>query len=166
MKDLLEPFRGSPAQTAVVKTILGHGLRIMANKAYCGDIEISDSAIARAADADRRVVRTTIEKISSSDSLSRIFSNIRSMTMLSEVAPEIGCSVIEIIPTDEKMPGILAGIMETISESGVSIRQAAVLDPAFGSDVAKLVIIFDGKLPPEYLASVRSCRGVDRVVLR
>ncbi len=166
MKDILEMFRGSPGQTAVAKIMLTHGMKVVDNIAYCGDIEIKDSALARAAGVDRRVVRMTIEKISSSEELSKIFSNLRSMTILSDVASEIGCSVVEIIPTDEKMPGILAGIMKTVSESGISIRQAVVLDPAFGSDEPKLILIFDGELPPEYLAAIKTCRGVDRVIIR
>lgn len=166
MKEILDAFRGSPMQIAVAKMMLRHGIRVKDRKAYCGEIEICDSAIARAAGADRRVVRATIEKISESSELSKIFSNLKNMTLLSDVAPEIGCTVIEIIPTDERMPGILADIMQTVSGAGVSIKQAVVLDPAFGNDEAKLIIIFDGKIPPEYLTAMKYCHGVASVIIR
>ena len=59
----LSEFDGFPSQKNVATVMLKQGLSVNDGKVYCGDIEISDSSLGRAAKVDRRVVRATVEKI-------------------------------------------------------------------------------------------------------
>lgn len=164
MDDLLKAFDRYPSQRDVVQVMLRLGLSVKDNSAYCGDVEIADSALARAAKVDRRVVRSTIDRIMKDPKLLDRFSKLRSMCLLSEIAPEIGCSTLEIIPTNAQTPGILADITKTIFEAGVSVRQAVIDD---SSEVGpKLIIVMEGQLPSNYIPRIRMCRGVDSVILR
>ena len=164
MEEILKAFDRYPSQKDVVRVMLKLGLSVKNNNAYCGDVEISDSALARAANVDRRVVRSTVEKIMNTPELLRKFSKLRSMCLLSEIAPEIGCSTLEIIPTNAQAPGILADVTNTIFEAGVSVRQAVIDDST--ENGPKLIIVLEGQLPPSFIPRVRMCRGVDSVILR
>ena len=161
----LSEFDGFPSQKNVATVMLKQGLSVNDGKVYCGDIEISDSSLGRAAKVDRRVVRATVEKIESSPNLLPIFSKLKCMALLSDVAPDIGCSVIEIIPEDASEPGILADITQVIFIAGISIRQA-VVDDRGNTNEARLIAVLDGQLPPVYIPRLRSCRGVKSVILR
>lgn len=165
MERTLEEFKGFPSQKAVAVVMLRHGISVKSGSAYCEDIEISDSALGRAAGVDRRVVRSTIEKIESTPSLLAVFSKLRSISLLSDVAPEIGCTTLEIIPTDSHMPGILADVTSTIFNAGISMRQAVVDDPGIQKD-AHLIIVLDGQIPSEYLPRLKACRGVGSIIIR
>ena len=164
MDELLVPFERYPSQRAVAQVMLRYGISAKEGKAYCGDIEITDAALSRAAKVDRRVVRATLERISSDDSMSRRFSKLKSICLLSDIAPEIGCSTLEIIPTNAKMPGILAEVTSVIFDASISVRQAVIDDS--GPDGARLIIVMDGHLPPNFIPRIRMCRGVDGVILR
>ncbi len=161
----LSEFDGFPSQKNVATVMLKQGLSVNDGKVYCGDIEISDSSLGRAAKVDRRVVRATVEKIESSPNLLPIFSKLKCKALLSDVAPDIGCSVIEIIPEDASEPGILADITQVIFIAGISIRQA-VVDDRGNKNEARLIAVLDGQLPPVYIPRLRSCRGVKSVILR
>ena len=139
------------------------GISVKDNNAYCGNVEISDSALARATDVDRRVVRSTIERIMGSPELYRKFSKLKSMCLLSDIAPEIGCSTLEIIPTNAHIPGILADVTRTIFEAGVSVRQAVIDDSS--DNGPKLIVVMESQLPPSFIPMIRMCRGVDSVIL-
>lgn len=161
----LSEFDGSPSQRDVATVMLDQGLSVRDGKVYCGNIEISDAALGRAAGVDRRVVRSTITKIESTPSLRSIFSKLNSMALLSDVAPEIGCSVIEIIPEDASEPGILADVTRIIFNAGISIRQAVVDDRGVKDD-ARLIVVLDGRLPPGQIPRLMSCHGVKSIILK
>lgn len=165
MDDILSAFAGFPSQEKVAAMMLRHGIRVENGVAYCGEIELSDSALGRAAGVDRRVIRSTLERIGSDNKLSSIFSKLKSISLFSDAASEMGCSTLEIVPTDATIPGILADIAEIIYKAGVSIRQAVVDDPAFNRD-SHLIVVLDGQLPPEFIPMLRSSRGVSQIILR
>lgn len=158
-------FERYPSQEAVAMLMLRLGISVRDGSAWCGDIKQSDAAIARAANVDRRVIRSTIERIEDSPELLALFSNLRSMLLLSEASSEIGCSCIEVIPTDATMPGIMAGIMDILYRAGINVRQAVVSDPVNEKD-SHLIIVADGPLPGEVLSAVRSSRGVASIIIR
>lgn len=160
-----EEFGRSPSQEKVAMLLLRYGIRVENGVAFCNNIEQSDAAIARAADVDRRVVRSTLEKISSVPELHRIFSKLQSMLLMANVATEIGCTTIEIIPIDATMPGIVADISDAIYRAGLSVRQAVVDDPGVRAD-SHLIIVVEGRIPPELLPIIKQCRGVLSVILR
>ena len=165
MECVKEGFSGLPSQERVAMLLLRQGIRVEKGVAYCNNIEQSDAAIARAAGVDRRVVRSALDRISAVPELDRVFSKLQSMLLLSNVAPEINCTTVEIIPTDATMPGILAGVMDIIYRGGLSVRQAVVDDPGVRTD-SHLIIIVDGQIPPELLLLMKQSRGVMSVILR
>ncbi|MDR3205495.1 MAG: regulator of amino acid metabolism, contains ACT domain protein [Candidatus Methanoplasma sp.] len=165
MDNIRAMFKGYPSQEKVAMMMLRHGLRVEGDSAYCGDIEQSDVAMSRAAGVDRRVVRATIERIEGDAELRRVFSKLRSMLLMADMAPEIGCTTLEIIPTDATLPGILAAVTEAIYRRGLTVRQAVVDDPGNRMD-SHLIVVVDGKVPAEILPAIRECKGVASVILR
>jgi hypothetical protein len=165
MERTIAAFKGYPSQEAVATMMLKLGICVKNDSAYCGDIELSDSALGRAAGVDRRVARATIDKIYKTPSLLAVFSKMKSMALLSDVAPEIGCTTLEIIPTDAHMPGILADVTATIFNAGVSVRQAVVDNPGLQKN-SHLIVVIDGQLPSEYLPKLKLCRGVNSIIIR
>ncbi len=165
MQNILDLFEGMHSQRSVAKTMLRYGLRVEGEDVYCGKIKIADASLARAAGVDRRVVRSTVESINADPRLKDIFSKMNSTSLLSDVAPVIGCSVVEIIPTNAGQPGILADITQAIYNAGVSLKQVVVDDFAF-DDGPRLIIVLDGQLPAEYIPRLRACQGVASVILR
>ncbi|MDR1955134.1 MAG: regulator of amino acid metabolism, contains ACT domain protein [Candidatus Methanoplasma sp.] len=158
-------FDKFPSQEKVAMLLLRQGIRVEKGIAYCGNIEQSDAAIARAAGVDRRVVRSTLDRISETPELDRLFSKLQSMLLLANVAPEIDCTTLEIIPTDATMPGIVADVTDVMYRGGLSVRQAVVDDPGIRAD-SHLIVVIDGQLPAELLPAIKQCRGVATVILR
>ena len=156
-------FNGYPSQLKVASLLLSCGIRVEDGHAYCGDIEQGDSAVGRACGVDRRVVRSTLERISSTPELAAIFSKARPTLSMVDMAPEIGCSSIVITPTDATLPGILADITEVLFRFNVSVRQAMVDDSGNG---AVLQVVAYGRIPPEAIPELRSCRGVSSVLIK
>ena len=152
-------FEHYPSQEAVAMLMLRQGISVKDGNAYCGDIKQSDAAVARAA------VRSTIERIENTPELLALYSKLKSMLLLSEASPEIGCSSIEVVPTDATMPGIMAGIMDVLYRAGINVRQAVVSDPVDDKD-SHLIIVTDGTLPGSVLSAVRSCRGVASIIIK
>lgn len=163
MDGILSAFDSYPSQKAVATFMLRRGIGVSGGKAVCGDAEISDSALGRACGVDRRVVRSTMERIESDPYLSGIFSGLEPIALLSGIASKIGCTALEIIPTDASQPGILSQISNIIGDAGVSITQA-VIDGT--GDASRLKIVLDGPLPEGCLMRIRMCRGVDSVIIR
>jgi predicted regulator of amino acid metabolism with ACT domain len=164
MEILDKVFKGFPSQEKVVSELLRSGIRVIDGVAYCNSIAISDSALGRAANVDRRVVRSTLEKIDSTPRLKAMFSKMISIALLSDISSDMGCTTIEIIPENANEPGILADISATVYRAGIAIRQAVVIDDARGVN-PRLVLVLDGTFPPEYLPALRASRGVKSVTL-
>jgi hypothetical protein len=154
-----------PSQRKVAKKLLEYGIRVSNGVAYCGDIEQTDAGIARACEVDRRVVRTTLEHISSEPELDRIFSKLRPMLSMVDMAKEIDCSSIVIMPTDARIPGIIADVTTVLYNSGITLRQAMINDGG-ERERSTLQIVVDGKLPDNVIMLLRSCRGVDSVLIK
>lgn len=160
-----DAFSGFPSQEKVARLLLQQGMSVRDGHAYCGDVEQGDSAIGRACGVDRRVVRSTLERISSTPDLDAKFSKLRSTLSLVDIAPEIGCSSIVITPTDASMPGILADITDVLYRAGVSVRQAMV-DDTGNQDSAVLLVVAYGKIPPEAIPQLKACRGVSSILIK
>lgn len=165
MERVSKHFQNLPAQEQVAKLLLKQGISVRDGVAYCGNIEQSDTAIARSIGVDRRVVRSTINRIMDVPDLLNLFSKLQSMLLLSDAACEIGCSTIEVVPTDARMPGIMAGIMGVMSKAGISVKQAVVSDPQNLTD-SHLILVADGQIPGDVMTDIRKCRGVASVILR
>ena len=137
-----------------------NGLRVKEGRIYSGEVEIGDVAVARAINVDRRIVRAAVETIESTEELKRVFTALLPTAMLKEVAPLMGWSCIEVIPTDAHVPGIIADVTGVIAEAGISVRQAMVDDPEL-TDEPRLYVITGSEVPPELISGrVRPVTGL------
>ncbi len=161
---MLEKFGNYPAQLKVVKTMVELGLRVKEGKMYCADVELSSSSIARAIGADRRAVTSTIEAIEEDDELNEIFSALMPTASFKSVAPALGWGVIEIVPTDPHLPGILAKVSDLIARKKISIRQAIADDPELKED-PRLFIITEDPIPFEMISEIKNIEGVKSIVI-
>lgn len=161
---LIDHFRRYPAQERVVKLLIQNGLRIHDDKIAAGDVEIADTAIARAAGVDRRIVRATVETILKNAELAQVFQAFLPTLHLKDVAPALGCGVIEIIPEDAGRPGILAGVSAVISDARLSVRQAIVEDPDFVEE-PRLYVVTDERVPGTLIPLMHDVPGVRGVTV-
>lgn len=145
--------------------LLQNGMRVEGGRAFCGSVEQGDSAIGRACGVDRRVVRTTLERISASPELNAVFSKLKSTLSMVDLAPEIGCSSIIITPTNSRMPGILADVTRVLYSHGVSVRQAMVNDCGDEGKAVLEVVVYS-RMPPEAIGELKLCRGVDSILIK
>ncbi|MHC1680275.1 MAG: hypothetical protein AB9860_03370 [Methanomassiliicoccales archaeon] len=147
-KSLSKHFGKYPSQAKVAKLLLVYGLKVQEGRVYCGDVEIADMALGRAAGVDRRIVRSAIDTIQESPELSSVYSRLMPTALLTDVAPVMGWTALEIIPTDAATPGIVAEVTGLIAREGISVRQTVVSDPDLSPD-PRLFIITAGAVPPE-----------------
>jgi uncharacterized protein len=161
---LIDHFRRYPAQERVVRLMIEHGLRIHDGAICAGVIEIADTAIGRAADVDRRIVRSTVETIMGDARLSRVFTRLAPTLHLKDVAPDLGCGVIEIVVADARQPGILTGVSKVISDHRISIRQANVEDPDF-TEEPKLFVVTESRVPGAIIPLLQAVPGVRGVTV-
>ena len=158
-------FKGFPAQERIAQLMVTYGLRVKDGAVYAGEIELADSAIARAAGVDRRVVTTTRETIEKAPVLRDFFGKLWPVCHLGNVASQMGWGAIEIMPTNASKPGILAGTSAIIAEAGISVRQVVVDDPEIVED-PRAMLITEKPIPERLLPRIRQLDGVRGVVLR
>jgi predicted regulator of amino acid metabolism with ACT domain len=163
-KQIAKYFNRYPKQRKLAQKLLEYGLKIKDNKVYCGKIELADSKIARAFDVDRRIITSTIETISNKSDLQKVFSKLRPTCDLKDVAPDMNLGVIEIIPEDPSMPGILADVAKEVADARISIRQAIVDDFEF-SEEPRLFIVTEKQVPGILIPKIRKIKGVKAVVI-
>jgi predicted regulator of amino acid metabolism with ACT domain len=156
-------FKKYPARMNVAWKMVELGLRVdKDNKIYCGDLKISDVALANAANVDRRAVKSTVKTILEDEQLSSIFKNIiPAGTLLKNIAKNLGLGVIEIEVGDENT-GILAEASKLISAENISIRQAYASDIDLG-DNPVLTIITEKPSKGNLINELLKINGVIRV---
>lgn len=161
---LMDHFQRYPAQEKIVRLLIRHGFRIKDGKIYSGDVELSDSAVGRAAGVDRRIVSAAAQTIERNPELARIFTHFQPTLHLKDVAPNLGWGVIEIVPDNAGRPGILSGVSNVIAAEGISIRQAIVDDPYF-SEEPKLFIVTEKAVPSTLIPTMQRVQGVKSVTV-
>src|SRR5690242_198242 len=72
---LIDYFQRFPAQEKIARLLIRNGLSIKGGAVYSGDIQLSDSALGRAAGVDRRIVSATVRTIEANPELHKVFSN-------------------------------------------------------------------------------------------
>lgn len=156
-------FDKYPARMAVARKIVELGLRVGENgKIYCGNVEITDVALARSVGVDRRTIKSTVDVIIEDHTLSEVFQNIvPAGTLLKNIANNLGFGVVE-IEADAGNPGILAKSTELISKEGISIRQAHASDPEL-EEKPKLTLITEKPIKGELINEFLNINGVKRV---
>ena len=161
---LMEHFQRYPAQEKIVRLLIRNGFCIRDGKIYSGDVELSDSAVGRAAGVDRRIVSATAQTIERNPELAKIFTHFQPTLHLKDVAPNLGWGVIEIVPDNASRPGILSGVSNVISQENISIRQAVVDDPYF-SEEPKLFIVTEKAVPSSLIPAIQRVPGVKSVTV-
>jgi len=152
-----------PERLAIARILIENGLSVSNGKIWCSNIPISAIRVARAAGVDRRTVTQAIKMIQDDDELSRIFGSIRPAgSSLKEAARHLNFGVVEITPTDARIPGILARAASLISQRNISIRQAIVDDPELIPE-PKLTIIAEAKIPGDLIPEFLKVRGISKV---
>ncbi len=161
---LIDYFQRFPAQEKIARLLIKNGLSIRDGGVYSGEIQLSDSALGRAAGVDRRIVSATVRTIEANPELHKVFSRFQPTLHLKDVAPNLGWGVIEIVPDNASRPGILSGVSSLIAREGISIRQAVVDDPDF-SDAPRLFIVTEKPVPPSLIPELQRVPGVRSVTL-
>lgn len=164
-EDIAREFGVYPGQSKVARMMIKMGLRVKDGKIYCGEIRLSDVALARSVGVDRRVVRATAETINGSPELMKFFAHLQPVANLSMVAPGMGWGTVEISVDDADQPGILAEVSGIIANAGISVRQAIVEDPELNEN-PKLFVVTGSEVPPELIPMLRRAKGVRELTLR
>ena len=158
-----EKFKKYPARIRVAEKMIELGLSLNEDgKIYCGNLKISDKALATAADVDRRAIKSTIEVIREDEELYNLFSNIiPAGTLLKNIAKSIDLGVIE-IEVGSESEGILSKTTNLISKKGIGIRQAYAEDTELQKSPI-LTIITEEPVKGDLINEFLKIKGVTRV---
>ena len=158
-----EKFKKYPARIRVAEKMIELGLSLNEDgKIYCGNLKISDKALATAADVDRRVIKSTIEIIKTDEDLYNLFSNIiPAGTLLKNIAKNLELGVVEIEVGSEN-EGILAATTNLITKKGIGIRQAYAEDTEL-QEAPSLTIITEKPVNGDLINEFLKIKGVTRV---
>ncbi len=160
---LNEKFKKYPARMRVAEKMIELGLSLgKDSKIYCGNLKISDKALATAAEVDRRAIKSTIKIIQEDEELYNLFSNILPAgTLLKNIAKNLKLGVIE-IEVGSQSEGILARTTELISKKGIDIRQAYAEDTEL-QETPLLTIITEKPVNGDIINEFLKIKGVTRV---
>ncbi|MCR5026329.1 MAG: amino acid-binding protein [Methanobrevibacter sp.] len=158
-----EKFKKYPARMRVAEKMIELGLSLNDDgKIYCGNLKISDKALATAADVDRRAIKSTIEVIQNDEELFTLFNNIiPAGTLLKNIAKILNLGVVEIEVGSEN-EGILAATSDLISKNGMNIRQAYAEDSEM-QEFPILTIITENPINGDLISEFLKIKGVNRV---
>jgi len=147
----------------VVRKMIECGMRVSEDdKIYVDDVEVDYSAVARAVDVDRRVVKQTVEQIRRNRYLYSIFSKTKPLgTSLVDLVSLLGYSAV-VVEADPKSPGVMAGVAEILSRNGMVVRQALADDPDMVQD-AKMILVVEGQLSGQSLEELNSLKTVKSI---
>ncbi len=161
-------FNNYPAERKVVQKMLKIGISVKilydGPKLFCDSIEIKPNSMARALHVDRRVIVNMIQKIIDDHELFDFFSNLEPMSNFENSGSKIGFGVIEIIPVDASMPGIIAGVMKVLADNGISVRQFIADDPDL-VDNPRAIIVTTNTVTGDILNNIKTVNGVKAVLL-
>ena len=163
-RHLARYFNAYPKRRILAQKLLEYGLKVNNNKIYCGEIELSDTKIARAFSIDRRIIADTIKTINKEKVLQKVFFQLKPTCHLKDVAREMDWGVIEIIPEDPRMPGILSNVAKVVSDANIIIRQAIVDDFEL-SEEPRLFIVVEKQVPGNIIPTIKKIKGVKAVVI-
>lgn len=158
-------FKDYPAQQRVAQLMFERGFQVRDDgKVVSGGIEIPHTQLGKEVGVERRAVDSTVKTILSKDELKRIYTNLRQVCSLQEVAREFNLSVIVFVPENAAQTGIIADVTRIVSENGLSIRQALAEDPSV-SQHPKLTLILEGDIPSELIGEIRRLPGTRSITV-
>ena len=155
-----QEFSRQTVRPDVVRVMIECGMRVSNDgKLWVGEVELDYSAVARAADVDRRVVKQTVEQIRGNRYLYSIFSKTRPLgTSLLDLVEVLGYSAV-VIEANPKSPGVMAGVAEILSRHGMVVRQAVAEDPDMVQD-AKMTLVVAGQLTGQAMEELNGLKNV------
>jgi predicted regulator of amino acid metabolism with ACT domain len=155
-----QQFERQVVRPNVVRKMIECGMRVSDDeKIYVGDVEVGYLAVARAVDADRRVVKQTVQQIRRNRFLYSIFARTRPLgTSLVDLVALLGYSAI-VVEADPKSPGVMAGVAEILSRHGMVVRQAVAEDPEMVPE-AKMTLVVEGQLTGTAIDELQSLKVV------
>ncbi|WP_202319253.1 ACT domain-containing protein [Archaeoglobus neptunius] len=162
-KKVAEKFENYPSQIAVAREFLRLGIAVRDGKAYCGDIELVPTKIADAIGVDRKVVLAAIQNIEGDDELRKVFSALKPVANIAEVARLLGFGVVEVYAESHKV-GIVAGVSSALAREGISIRYILAEDPELSVE-SKLTIVTETKIPGRVVDEILRVDGVEKVLI-
>lgn len=160
---LVEKFEKYPSQIVVAKEFLRLGIAVKNGKAYCGNIELVPAKIAEALGVDRKVVVMAIQNIESDEELRRVYSSLKPVANIAEVARILGFGVLEVY-ADSRKVGIVAAISSILARENISIRYMLAEDPDLSIE-SKLVIVTETKIPGKLVDEFLKIDGVEKIVI-
>jgi predicted regulator of amino acid metabolism with ACT domain len=139
-------FERQVVRPEIVRKMIECGMRVSEDeKIYVDDVEVDYTAVAKALDVDRRVVKQTAQQIRRNRYLFSLFSRTKPLgTSLVDVVTQLGYTAI-VIEADPKSPGVMAAVAEILSRHGMVVRQAVAEDPEMVQD-AKMTLVVAGLL--------------------
>lgn len=158
-----EKFKGYPAQFSVARKMIELGLSLDNDgKVFCNDLEISNVALAKSANVDRRVINSTAQTILNDSFLFNVFSNMSTAgPLLKNIAKSLKLGVIE-VTADSQNSGLLGEVANLISSKKINIRQAYAGDIEI-EDIPKLVIITESSVPGDIINEILELKGAIKV---
>ena len=153
-------FERQVVRPDVVRKMIECGMRVSEDeKIYVDDVEVDYSAVARAVDVDRRVVKQTVEQIRRNGYLYSLFSKTKPLgTSLVDLVRELGYTGI-VVQADPKSAGIMAAVAEILSRHGMVVRQAVAEDPEMVPE-AKMTLVVEGELTGQAVEELHSLKVV------
>lgn len=153
-------FERKVVRPEIVKKFIECGMRVgEEDKIYVSDVEVDYTAVARALDVDRRVVKQTVQQIRESPYLNSLFSRTMPLgTSLANLVAQLGYTGV-VIEADPKSPGVMAAVAEILSRHGRVVRQAVAEDPEMVPD-AKMTLVVEGQLSGQALEELNNLRMV------
>ncbi|RLF37235.1 MAG: amino acid-binding ACT domain protein [Thermoplasmata archaeon] len=162
-RKIVEKFEKYTSQIAVAKEFLRLGVSVRDGKAYCGPIELVPTKIADAVGVDRKVVMAAIQNIEGDEELRKVFSALKPVANITEVARILGFGVLEVYAESHKV-GIVAGVTSILAREGISIRYILAEDPELSIE-SKLTIVTETKIPGRLVDEILQVDGVEKVVI-
>lgn len=164
LRKILEAFSDSPSQQKVVRFLLENGFGISeSGRVFVNGVEISSTSIGRAAEVDRRVVDLTVKRIYTMPEFRTFFLHLRATPDLTDVAKNLGLSVLTILPKNAGDKNIVASVVTVLAKYDLSLRQIFVTDP-YLAESPKLVVIIDGQLPSQTIEELHHLPAVDSII--
>jgi predicted regulator of amino acid metabolism with ACT domain len=153
-------FERQVVRPEIVRKMIECGMRVSEDeKIYVDDVEVDYTAVARALDVDRRVVKQTAQQIRRNRYLFSLFSMTKPLgTSLVGLVSQLGYTAV-IIEADPKSPGVMAGVAEILSRHGMVVRQAVAEDPEMVSD-AKMTLVVAGHLTGQAIEELNGLKVV------
>ncbi|MDG6934004.1 MAG: hypothetical protein JRN68_04850 [Nitrososphaerota archaeon] len=158
-------FQNRKAGLAVARVMIESGIRLdEKGRLYVGNVRISDTALARAAGVDRRVVRETAHFILSEKALASLFSKLRPFgSSLADIAKDLGYSVLK-IESDPHNWGVISDVTSVLARHRIVVRQALADDPDLILE-PRLTLVVEGRLPSSAVEQIRSLKCVKSLIL-